>query len=1064
MIDSRKSHWRLANVATVIVLTVIVLATVACNREQPIESRVPSAKTRSSFPKEASVPKERPVVSPKIDIETNLRQAETLIIEGKPQQGQKVLRESLLVQPDHWPSVFLLAQAESQLGHRSEAIELLAEIPADDPTFGVAAVGQRAQWLAGLGKVVQARDLYEQLLKRDPGLSIVRHQLADLLNKVGWRYQADRVLKPLVSSGEATEDELRVCMNLAVPYVQTLPPTPPGTRPRIEGPLSRAIGLLEAGKPRDAAEGLGDWLKLHQTDAAATAALARSLAEVREFDELGRLFARMGRSVDSYPNYWIALGDYATEMEDNIAAIAAYRRALALDSTHQAGHKRLVAALVVDSKIEAARRLDDRYFRLRAATKAAMAVGAGKPSDEPAGRDLVMDLVAVGELELAIAWLEQLKSRRIQSDEFANWLSEKTSMVQRIGDKEVDLRRFCGVSEGEDSVIEHLQETLPHRPELHDSRREKRLVADSLEAEFVDVAEASGLRHAYRNNRPARLKNLRMFEQVGGGVAALDFDLDGWVDFYCNQADMNPQPMNTPQSPEPSNVRSDNSAATSGVRNSNSLFRQEDHRFVSIADFAGANDTGYGLGVTAGDWNQDGFADLVVGNLGVNRLYLNQADGTFRAATFPAATFPESTFPESWENARFTMGVALADLNADGLSDLVEVNYVQGASVFEPLPLGPDGNALNYAGPLQYASAPDRVWITGPTGQLAGFDLGSSLESQSLRGSASQKSTSEIGDSVNPGLGLIVSELNGEPGLDIFVANDLRPNQLWTQKNPSIGDATPRFVDQAIVSGCAFSSRGQSNACMGVAMGDFDTNMMPDLLVTNWENEWVNLFLQRTPGQFRDVAPSYRLDTLSEGLLGFGTQALDYDHNGTLDLVIANGHIDDLRHRGQTYRMPAQLLANEGGYFVDAIQRDSTYWDRDHLGRCVITCDYNRDGRGDVVIADLHDPVALLENRTASDYQFLQIELIGVSCERDAIGTRVEVIMEDNRFVQVTATGDGYQGRNERLLTFGLGERSEPVSVSVTWPNGDHSQFENLMVDRRYLLIEGVQEAHVRQP
>lgn len=1022
------------------VVTLIGLVLAGCNQEKPVSKRgssKPSIKATDEGPVSLPV---------KTDVGANLRRAEQWIAAGKPEQCKGILRENIVAQPDHWPSVFLLAQAEDHLGHRSEAIELLAEIPLDDAEFGIAATGQRAQWLAGRGKVIEARGLYEQLLKRTPDLLIVRRQLADLLNKVGWRYEADRVLRPVIESGEATEDELRVSMNRAFPYSRMLPPKPKGTAARIEGPLSRAIGLLEAGKPRKASEALVKWLQHNGDDAGAKAALARSLAEVQAFEELDRFLAQVADDADAYPNYWIAVGDRATENENRRTAVGAYLQALRLDSTHQAAHKRVVSALVREADVDAANRMDDRYFILRSANSAAMALGRGNVSDEHAGKDLVADLLKIGEVELARAWLDKLQSRLSRTTVFREWAAEQANAIGKMSEGEIEERRLCGIdlddypseSEVKQAVGRHVgtsQVGLANQIEAE---------PDTVHsANFVNVATQLGIRHSYRNGNPARLKNLRIFEQVGGGVAACDFDQDGWCDFYCAQAASSPTlAINGKGDGEGKLLRGE-------TTHTNALFRREGDKFTSIAQLAGVNDTGYGFGVTAGDWNQDGFPDLLVGNLGVNRLYVNQGDGTFRLI--------ESASNESWMDHRFTMGVAIADMDGDGIPDLIEVNYVSGSSMYEPLELGPDGHALHYAGPLRFAAAGDRIWMTQGDGELTPLELGDSAQAPTV-----EKQTSEIGDTAYPGLGLIVSDLDGRPGLEAFVANDLRPNQLWTRKDFSPVAAKPEFIDVAVVSGCAFSSRGQSNACMGVAMGDFDGNAMPDLLVTNWEDEWVNFFLQHSLAQFRDVAPSYRLDTLSEGLLGFGAQAIDYDHNGMLDVVIANGHIDDFRHRGGGYKMPAQLLVNRGRFFEAARHQDQGYWEGTHLGRCVITCDYNRDGRSDVVITDMDEPMVLLENRTESDAHYIQLELVGVSCERDAIGARVEVVSGNDHYVQVAATGDGYQGRNERVLTYGLGHHSEPVTVTISWPNGVRTHAENLPVDQRYLLIEGRNEAQVR--
>ena len=543
------------------------------------------------------------------------------------------------------------------------------------------------------------------------------------------------------------------------------------------------------------------------------------------------------------------------------------------------------------------------------------------------------------------------------------------------------------------------------------------------QAVFANVAKDLGLVHTYFNAKQPKTRLLQIYEQLGGGIATLDFDLDGNVDVYCAQAAGSPPGKDGDQP--------------------NRLFRQTDESFVDQTLFAGAADRGYTLGITTGDLNQDGFADLVVGNLGVNTVLVNQGDGTFRSMAMP----------ESWDENRFTTGVAIADVTGDRIPDLIEINYLDDPDIYRDIEVGPNGIALRYPGPVAFRAATDRVWIQRDNGELL----------EHVLGEESQNASAEIGDSANPSLGLLVTDLDHQPGLEIFVANDVRPNQLWSVIAGESDLDKVAFQDRAVVAGCAFSSRGQANACMGVAHADFDGSGRSDLIVTNWIDEWVNFFRQTSLdgssgesalASFRDEAPRWGLDEPSEGILGFGAQAIDFDNNSLIDLVITNGHIDDFTHLKQSHDMPGQLFANLGERF-ELLEPIGDYWTQLHLGRSLVTLDHNRDGRVDFAVTDLREPIALLENQTETDHHWLQLRMVGTSSERDAIGAHVRVTAGDRSFHATVATGDGYQGKNEAILSFGLANFNSPVGVEVHWPSGSVSIYEAVGVDRRYLLVEG---------
>ena len=939
--------------------------------------------------------------------------AQQELTQGEVKAAQDHLKQALLQTPNNAEAIFLAAQASASQGDLDTGISLLEQIPVDDRHFGVAAAGQTATWLATLGQVHEARSVFRDLLGRAPDEPFVRHQFADFLNMVGWRSEAVSVLDPLVSAGEASESELRALLRVSEAYAVT---QDRGSGHRQQGPIGAALGYLSNRQPRNAAERLTSYLQstsylesIDQPDAAATAMLASAMTDLQQFDEAAALLAQAAFESRKQPHYWQAIGNLATHKGDKKQAVGAYLQALRIDPTNPITHERLVSALVRLGKNEAANKIDLRRTRLLAAVTAGDSVGVGNSDDLRAGLDLVSDLQALGQPKQAAAWLEIIAARHLASDATRN-AKARIENLRAIPEDESNRQRLCGLNPAA-FPVDDARYSARTRTQPRDSQTLRPDKSESPAPRFVNVAAATGVEFTYRNAEPPREKNLRIFESFGGGVVAIDFDLDGNVDLYFAQG-------GDPTDPQ--------------RQVSNSLFRSLGDRYREISHQADVGSPYYSMGMTTGDLNQDGFPDLVVGNLGVNQVFLNQGDGSFVDAT-----------DGRWTDETFTTGVAIADVTGDGLPDVVEMNYTDDADVYAPLVIDADGHALMYPGPLDFRSAADRVWVSEADGVLRPRTLGRQSENESP----------EIGDAANPGLGLVVTDLDGKPGLEIFVGNDARPNQLWRhhrdqQRRNSV------FKDYAILAGCAFSSRGEATACMGIAQADFDGNGRPDLLITNWYDEWVNFYRQRDDGVFEDLAVRYQLDLQSENLLGFGTQAIDFDNDSWIDVVIGNGHVDDFTHQGRRQQMPTQFLVNEGNRFVSAnhLMKDP-YWRQSHLGRSLIRLDHNRDGRMDVVVVDLSEPIALLENQTETPNQWIQFQLVGVASERDAIGAKVQVTSTSTQ-TAVVATGDGYQGRNEAVLAFGLAEHEGPVDVTLTWPSGKTQTWNDVATGRRYTLTE----------
>jgi tetratricopeptide (TPR) repeat protein len=951
------------------------------------------------------------------------------------------LNAVLLEQPEHPTALFLTARLYAHQGKVAEAIKLLAMIPANTPSLGMAAMGQRGDYLRQLKRFEESIPLWKQMLTLDDS-NLVRSRLAHDLYAVGQRIESAWHLQELADRSAASEDELQRLLNITNPPKSLDELVQKSTTVKQEKSsaesfptqstvsLSQAWELIHQRRGRDASIML-ELICQTIPSTEATTLLALTQTETQQFERARLTLSSAPPDAPRFAPYWIAVGDDWGHRDDQARATAAYVRAMLADSTWDLTHERLIGALLKLGRTEDAKRVDERRFALTLPVEASIAVGEGQPEDERAGSYLVNDLKRLGQMSQACGWMRHIAARNPGAFGGRESVERQCREMLSLPIEAIQSVRLVGID------VQGLPDPTPvpvpsesiHEPVWSDSNAPLSTVVPPM---LVDVAKLTGLDVVYHNLPDRKAKYLRLHEGLGSGVAALDYDRDGWTDLYFGQGSGDP-----PQS--------------SGTR-PNVLVRKLDGRFQDITMLAGCDDRGYAMGVSAGDWNQDGWDDVLVGNFGGNRLFINQGDGTFEDATEKTGLLTTT----------FTSSVAFADVDSDGLTDIVEINYVDDPAVFKPLVVKPNGVAENYPGPNQYRSTLDVVWLSQGDGTAKRLPLAISSEAIANSSGATANNESnvtssapQIGDDANPGLGVIVSNIDVKPGLEIFVANDARPNQLWKMVRDG---ASVKLTETAAVTGLATSSQGRTTASMGVAAADFNRDGTLDLFVTNWFEEWVNLYLQHSQGVFQDLAPKYQLDKYSDRHVGFGTQGVDYDNDGWVDLVVANGHINDYSHLGQGLRMLPQLLINRHDHFEQATfpaARSDDYWTTPHIGRCVITTDHNRDGRMDAVVTDLIDPVVVLENQTLTDRHFIQFHVVGTACERNAIGTQVEILGAEPKQVAVVTSGDGYFGRNEPILHFGLGPASHPVAIRVTWPDNSTQQFDQLAVDARYLLVQG---------
>ena len=511
--------------------------------------------------------------------------------------------------------------------------------------------------------------------------------------------------------------------------------------------------------------------------------------------------------------------------------------------------------------------------------------------------------------------------------------------------------------------------------------------------QLVDVTQAAGLDFAHYNGFSGEYYYVETF---GAGAAFLDVDGDGWLDLYL----VNGAPLSGERpDPIPANRLYHNTGAGG---------------FADVTAASGAGHTGYGMGCAAADYDADGDVDLYVTNVGPNLLLRNEGAGRFADATAAVGG----------ADARWGTSCGFLDYDLDGDLDLYTTNYVD----FDPQKniVCAEGGIRSYCEPKFYEPAGDVLYRN---------------EDGQFRDVASEVGIIHKGR----GLGVAFADYDLDGDTDIYVANDGTMNCLYQNQGN-------RFAEVGLYAGGRYNEDGLAEAGMGVEFGDWDNDGFQDVFVTNFAQETNTLYGNDGQGQFYDITLRAGLAECSYKPLGFGTNFLDYDNDGDLDLFVANGHVMDKItqvHPDHAYPQPNQVLCNQRGTrFVDVSTRLGPALAAAAVSRGSATADYDNDGDLDLLVTNVAATPNLLRNDGGNRQHWLTIQLGGTSQH-----ARVAVTAGGQRQVKERQAGGSYLSSSDPRLHFGLGEATR-ATVEIRWPDGTLQKMEEVTADQILHIVQ----------
>jgi enediyne biosynthesis protein E4 len=513
---------------------------------------------------------------------------------------------------------------------------------------------------------------------------------------------------------------------------------------------------------------------------------------------------------------------------------------------------------------------------------------------------------------------------------------------------------------------------------------------------FTDVTAGAGIHFIHNAGRTGKKW---LPETMGSGVAFFDADGDGRLDILLlNGKDFI--------------ARGRHTTAALYKNNGNGTF-------TDITRGSGLDIEIHGMGVSVGDFDNDGRDDLYITALDGDHLFHNEGAGHFKDVTASSGI----------QNARFGSSSAWLDYDRDGKLDLFVGNYVQWSAQGD-LWCSLDGSAKSYCTPESYKGSPVKLFHNLGNGKF-------------------EDATDKAGlsDANSKSLGVVVFDYNSDGWPDIFVANDTQPNKLYRNL------ANGKFKEEGLAAGVAFGEDGVARGAMGADAADYDRSGRPHLAVGNFANQMMGLYHNEGNGLFVDEAPRSSVGRATLLSLTFGLFFFDYDLDGLPDIFAANGHLEEEIARVQPKIQYAELpllFHNSGGGKFEAIAA----FTRPLVARGAAYGDFDGDGDLDLLVSNNNGPAVLYRNDGGNRNHWLQLKLIGSASNRDGIGANVRITSPQGKQWQAVHSGSSYCSASDLALTFGLGKDQSASTIEIDWPSGKHQTLTNVKADQRLTVHE----------
>jgi enediyne biosynthesis protein E4 len=534
--------------------------------------------------------------------------------------------------------------------------------------------------------------------------------------------------------------------------------------------------------------------------------------------------------------------------------------------------------------------------------------------------------------------------------------------------------------------------------------------SNSVEA-FVDATQRLGVNFQYRASHTSK-KYLP--ETMGAGVALFDYDNDGRLDIYF----VNGAPLSDPTPKRSVPQKTD-------AQYWNRLYHQKpDGTFEDVTEKAGLQGSGYGMGVAAGDYDNDGFEDLYVTAYGGNKLYHNNGNGTFSDVTSKAGV----------GGSGWSTSATWVDLDEDGYLDLVVLRYLDWD--FDDIWCGEHKEGYRaYCHPDFFKPIAPLVYHNNGDGTFT-------------------ETAQKIGlGKPGKGLGVAIADYDRDGHIDLFVANDSMPEFLYH----NTGKGT--FEEVGLQSAVAVDADGRSYAGMGVDFADYNNDGWLDIVVTDLANQRYSLYQNHGDGSFTYASQSTGIGQMTMAHSGWGVRFLDFDNDGWKDLLIAQGHDLDtieLNYPNLHYREPMLLARNTGRGFVDVSAQSGSVFRQPWASRGMTVGDLDNDGRLDAVVTTNDGPVHILHNETPTQNHWILLKLVGHKSNRDAIGAEVKVVTGSGSQYATVSTASSYLSASDKRVHFGLGQEKIVHRIEIRWPSGVRQTIHNVHADQILPIDEPV--------